>query len=214
MHKQNKILRHKLFDRICHWFVVAVGLVTFLTGFGFFFPSFQWLGSIAGTPQMARFVHPIAGLMMCLPLMLILVRYYHHNKWEKNDLKWMFAIKDVMFENEDKIPAIGHYNPGQKVLFRTFVVTSVVLTVTGIMMWQPYFAPYFASSAIEWAILLHAVCAVIMLIFVIVHFWMATWVEGSVAGMLYGTVSRAWCKKHHPNMLNDPELKTIKQEKH
>ncbi|MCL1056640.1 formate dehydrogenase subunit gamma [Shewanella gelidimarina] len=214
MHKQNKILRHKLFDRICHWFVVAVGLVAFLTGFGFFFPSFQWLGAIAGTPQMARFVHPIAGLMMCLPLMLILVRYYHHNKWEKNDLKWMLAIKDVMFENEDKIPAIGHYNPGQKVLFRTFVVTSVVLTVTGIMMWQPYFAPYFASAAIEWAILLHAVCAVIMLIFVIVHFWMATWVEGSVAGMLYGSVSRAWCKKHHPNMLNDPKLKTIKQEKH
>ncbi|MEC4724389.1 formate dehydrogenase subunit gamma [Shewanella sp. D64] len=214
MHKQNMILRHKLFDRLCHWFVVATGLVTFLTGFAFFFPSFQWLGSIAGTPQMARFVHPIAGLMMCLPLMVMLVRYYHHNKWEKNDLTWMLAIKDVMFENEDKIPAIGHYNPGQKVLFRTFVVTSIALTVTGIMMWQPYFAPYFDSIAIQWAILIHAVCAVIMLIFVIVHFWMATWVEGSVAGMLYGYVSRAWCKKHHPNMLNDPELKTTKQEKH
>ncbi|GIU15706.1 formate dehydrogenase subunit gamma [Shewanella sp. MBTL60-007] len=214
MHKQNMILRHKLFDRICHWFVVAAGLVTFLTGFAFFFPSFQWLGSIAGTPQMARFVHPIAGLLMCLPLMLMLVRYYHHNKWEKNDLTWMLAIKDVMFENEDKIPAIGHYNPGQKVLFRTFVVTSIALTITGIMMWQPYFAPYFEASTIQWAILIHAICAVIMLIFVIVHFWMATWVEGSVAGMLYGYVSRAWCKKHHPNMLNDPELKTKKQEKH
>ncbi|BDM63212.1 formate dehydrogenase subunit gamma [Shewanella sp. NFH-SH190041] len=214
MQKPDRILRHTLFDRICHWFVVAAGLVTFLTGFGLFFPSFQWLGAIAGTPQMARFVHPFAGLLMCLPLMLMLVRYYHHNKWEKNDLKWMLAIKDVMFENEDKIPAIGHYNPGQKVLFRTFVVTSIVLTVTGFIMWQPYFAPYFDSTTIEWAILLHAVCAVIMLIFVMVHFWMATWVEGSVAGMLYGTVSRAWCKKHHPNMLNDPELKTIKQEKH
>ncbi|MCL1035772.1 formate dehydrogenase subunit gamma [Shewanella corallii] len=214
MHKNERILRHTLFDRLCHWFIVATGLVTFLTGFAFFFPSFQWLGGIAGTPQMARFVHPIAGLMMCLPLMLMLVRYYHHNKWEKNDLKWMLAIKDVMFENEDKIPAIGHYNPGQKVLFRTFVVTSIVLTVTGFMMWQPYFAPYFEASTIEWAILLHAICAVIMLIFVMVHFWMATWVEGSVAGMLYGTVSRAWCKKHHPNMLNDPELKIIKQEKH
>ncbi|WP_076411865.1 formate dehydrogenase subunit gamma [Shewanella sp. UCD-KL12] len=214
MNKPNMIMRHTLFDRLCHWFIVATGLVTFLTGFAFFFPSFQWLGAIAGTPQMARFVHPIAGLMMCLPLMLMLVRYYHHNKWEKNDLKWMLAIKDVMFENEDKIPAIGHYNPGQKVLFRTFVVTSIVLTVTGIMMWQPYFAPYFESAAIQWAILLHAVCAVIMFIFVIVHFWMATWVEGSVAGMLYGKVSRAWCKKHHPNMLKDPELKTIKQEKH
>jgi len=214
MPKQNMILRHKLFYRICHWIVVITGLVTFLTGFSFLYPTFQWLGLIAGTPQMARLIHPFIGLMMFLPLMIILVRYYHHNKWEKNDLKWMLAIKDVMFENEDKIPAIGHYNPGQKVLFRTFVVTSIALTITGFMMWQPYFAPYFASSTIEWAILIHAICAVIMLIFVIVHFWMATWVEGSVAGMLYGFVSRAWCKKHHPNMLNDPELKIIKREKH
>lgn len=211
---KQQILRHKLFDRICHWFIVATGLVTFLTGFSFFFPSFQWLGAIAGTPQMARFVHPIAGLIMCLPLMLMLVRYYHHNKWEKNDLKWLLAIKDVMFENEDKIPEIGHYNPGQKILFRTFVVTAIGLTVSGIIMWQPYFAPYFDAMTIQWAILAHAVCAVIMLIFVMVHFWMATWVEGSVAGMLYGTVSRPWCKKHHPNMLQDPHLQVVEKKKH
>lgn len=42
-----------------------------------------------------------------------------------------------------------------------------------------------------------------MLIFVMVHFWMATWVEGSVAGMLYGKVSKAWCRKHHPRMLEE-----------
>ncbi|WP_025820805.1 formate dehydrogenase subunit gamma [Shewanella marina] len=203
MHKPELILRHKMFDRVCHWFVVATGIFTFLTGFSFFYPSFQWLGLIAGTPELARALHPIAGLLMCLPLMVMLARYYHHNKWEKGDLTWMLAIKDVMLENEDKIPPIGHYNPGQKVLFRTFVITSIVLTITGIMMWQPYFTPFFSTVSVQWAILLHAVCAVIMLIFVIVHFWMATWVEGSVAGMLYGYVSKAWCKKHHPNMLND-----------
>lgn len=201
--KQEMIVRHKLFDRICHWFIVAVGLVTFLTGFSFFYPSFQWLGAIAGTPQLAKFIHPIAGLMMCLPLMLMLVRYYKHNKWEKHDLAWMLAIKDVMFENEEKIPPIGHYNPGQKVLFRAFVLTSITLTVTGIIMWQPYFAPYFSATVVGWAILLHAICAIIMLIFVMVHFWMATWVEGSVTGMLYGKVSKAWCRKHHPVMLDE-----------
>ncbi|TKB54973.1 formate dehydrogenase subunit gamma [Ferrimonas aestuarii] len=203
MNKSEMIDRHSLFDRLCHWFIVATGLVTFLTGLSFFFPSFQWLGAIAGTPEQARAVHPIIGLMMCLPLMLMLVRYYHHNKWEKHDLPWMLAIKDVMFENEDKIPPVGHYNPGQKVLFRAFVLTSIGLTVSGIIMWQPYFAPYFAPETVNWAILIHAVCAVIMMIFVLVHLWMATWVEGSIPGMLYGKVSRAWCRKHHPLMLNE-----------
>jgi formate dehydrogenase subunit gamma len=89
------------------------------------------------------------------------------------------------------------------VLFRAFVVTSIGLTVTGFIMWQPYFAPYFSATTIGWAILVHAICALIMLIFVMVHFWMATWVEGSVAGMLYGKVSKAWCRKHHPRMLEE-----------
>lgn len=207
MKKQKMIVRHKLFDRIVHWFIVAVGLMTFLTGFSFFYPSFQWLDAISGTPQLARFVHPIAGLMMCVPLLLMLVRYYSHNKWEKTDIAWFKSIKAVMFEDEENIPRVGHYNPGQKILFRAFVIFTIALIVTGIMMWQPYFAPYFESDAVSWAILIHALCAVGMLVFVIVHFWMATWVEGSITGMLYGKVSMAWARKHHPLMAKEHEDK-------
>ena len=42
--KQEMIVRHKLFDRICHWFIVAVGLVTFLTGFPSSIRLFNGLG--------------------------------------------------------------------------------------------------------------------------------------------------------------------------
>jgi formate dehydrogenase subunit gamma len=56
---------------------------------------------------------------------------------------------------------------------------------------------------VGWAIVLHAISALIMLIFVMVHFWMASWVEGSITGMLYGKVSKAWCRKHHPVMLDE-----------
>ncbi|WP_244859124.1 hypothetical protein [Shewanella dokdonensis] len=62
MNKQEMIVRHKLFDRLCHWTIVVVGLVTFLTGFSFFYPSFQWLGGIVGTPQLAKVLHPFLGL--------------------------------------------------------------------------------------------------------------------------------------------------------
>ena len=53
---------------------------------------------------------------------------------EKHRPAWMLAIKDVMFGERGENPPIGHYNPGQKVLFRAFVLTSVTLTVTGIIM--------------------------------------------------------------------------------
>lgn len=203
MKTQAMIVRHKLFDRICHWTIVFLGLVTFMTGFSFFYPSFQWLSAISGTPQLARFTHPIFGLAMCLMLAVMLIRYYHHNKWNKYDLPWMKSIVHVLSDNEAKIPPIGHYNPGQKMLFRAFVIFILAFTVTGIMMWQEFFSVYFSAESINWATLIHSACAILMLIALAVHVWMATWIEGSITGMLYGKVSRAWVHKHHPAMLDE-----------
>ncbi|MFG0453169.1 formate dehydrogenase subunit gamma [Shewanella sp. yb_14] len=205
MSNQPMIVRHKLIDRICHWVIVFVGLVTFLTGFAFFFPSFQWLSGIVGTPQLAKVMHPFFGIAMCVLLAVMLLRYYNHNKWNRYDLPWMKAIVWVLLQKEENIPPVGHYNPGQKMLFRSFVVFVLAFIVTGFMMWQPYFAPIFSAEAVNWATLIHSACGILMLIALVVHVWMACWIEGSITGMLYGKVSKAWARKHHPAMLNEHE---------
>ncbi len=205
MSNQPMIVRHKLIDRICHWVIVFVGLVTFLTGFAFFFPSFQWLSGIVGTPQLAKVMHPFFGIAMCVLLAVMLLRYYNHNKWNRYDLPWMKAIVWVLLQKEENIPPVGHYNPGQKMLFRSFVVFVLAFIVTGFMMWQPYFAPMFSAEAVNWATLIHSACGILMLIALMVHVWMACWIEGSITGMLYGKVSKAWARKHHPAMLNEHE---------
>ncbi|GAB1080375.1 formate dehydrogenase subunit gamma [Shewanella algae] len=205
MSNQPMIVRHKLIDRICHWVIVFVGLVTFLTGFAFFFPSFQWLSGIVGTPQLAKVMHPFFGIAMCVLLAVMLLRYYNHNKWNRYDLPWMKAIVWVLLQKEENIPPVGHYNPGQKMLFRSFVVFVLAFIVTGFMMWQPYFAPMFSAEAVNWATLIHSACGILMLIALVVHVWMACWIEGSITGILYGKVSKAWARKHHPAMLNEHE---------
>ena len=205
MSNQPMIVRHKLIDRICHWVIVFVGLVTFLTGFAFFFPSFQWLSGIVGTPQLAKVMHPFFGIAMCVLLAVMLLRYYNHNKWNRYDLPWMKAIVWVLLQKEENIPPVGHYNPGQKMMFRSFVVFVLAFIVTGFMMWQPYFAPMFSAEAVNWATLIHSACGILMLIALVVHVWMACWIEGSITGMLYGKVSKAWARKHHPAMLNEHE---------
>ncbi|WP_447078002.1 formate dehydrogenase subunit gamma [Shewanella algae] len=205
MSNQPMIVRHKLIDRICHWVIVFVGLVTFLTGFAFFFPSFQWLSGIVGTPQLAKVMHPFFGIAMCVLLAVMLLRYYNHNKWNRYDLPWMKAIVWVLLQKEENIPPVGHYNPGQKMLFRSFVVFVLAFIVTGFMMWLPYFAPMFSAEAVNWATLIHSACGILMLIALVVHVWMACWIEGSITGMLYGKVSKAWARKHHPAMLNEHE---------
>ncbi|MCH1923885.1 formate dehydrogenase subunit gamma [Shewanella sp. C32] len=197
------IVRHKLIDRLCHWTIVFVGLVTFLTGFSFFFPSFQWMSGIVGTPQLAKIMHPFFGLVMVALLAVMLMRYYSHNKWNKYDLPWMKAVVWVLLQKEENIPPVGHYNPGQKMLFRSFVIFVIAFIVTGIMMWQPYFAPMFSAETVNWATLIHSACGILMLIALVVHVWMACWIEGSITGMLYGKVSKAWARKHHPMMLEE-----------
>ena len=205
MNHKEMIVRHKLVDRLCHWTIVFVGLVTFLTGFSFFYPSFQWLSSIVGTPQLAKVMHPFFGIAMCLLLAVMLIRYYQHNQWNKYDLPWMKAVVWVLLQKEENIPPVGHYNPGQKMLFRAFVVFVLAFLISGIMMWQPYFAPMFSAEAVNWATLVHSACGILMLLSLVVHVWMACWIEGSITGMLYGKVSKAWARKHHPAMLEEHE---------
>ncbi|MEL4281915.1 MULTISPECIES: formate dehydrogenase subunit gamma [Shewanella] len=207
MSHKEMIVRHKLVDRLCHWTIVFVGLVTFLTGFSFFYPSFQWLSGIVGTPQLAKVMHPFFGIAMCLLLAVMLIRYYQHNKWNKYDLPWMKAVVWVLLQKEENIPPVGHYNPGQKMLFRAFVVFVLAFLISGIMMWQPYFALMFSAEAVNWATLVHSSCGILMLLSLVVHVWMACWIEGSITGMLYGKVSKAWARKHHPAMLEEHEEK-------
>ncbi|CDL42843.1 Formate dehydrogenase O gamma subunit [Klebsiella pneumoniae ISC21] len=42
-----------------------------MSGLGFFFPSFNWLMHILGTPQLARILHPFVGVVM-------FASFYHH----------------------------------------------------------------------------------------------------------------------------------------
>ncbi|WP_434358942.1 formate dehydrogenase subunit gamma [Parasalinivibrio latis] len=205
MAKQKMFIRHRLSNRLCHWFIAASGLFTMITGLSFLYPSFGWLGNIAGTPTLARIIHPFTGVAMCVVLVILSVRYYHHNRWNKYDLAWMKNVKHVMTDNEEKIPPVGHYNPGQKMLFRTNLLSGLVLGATGFIMWQPYFAPNFSPEVVQWAILIHVIAALLMIQSIVVHVWMALWVEGSIPGMLYGKVSRAWLKKHHPMSVEEYE---------
>jgi len=40
-----------------------------------------------------------------------------------------------------------------------------------------------------------------------VHIYAAIWIKGSMGAMLYGTVSRAWARKHHPLWAKEVERK-------
>lgn len=199
--KEQLIQRYSAAERINHWVVAWCFIFLAISGLAFFYPAFFWLTGIFGTPQLARIVHPFIGVVMFLGFARQFFRYYHHNFIDKEDVKWMKAVSEVMKGNE--VGDIGRYNGGQKGMFWLMVGCMVVLMATGFIAWRPYFAGLFPIPVIRLALLLHASAALALIAGIIVHVYAAIWVQGTIRAMAEGVVTHAWAKKHHPRWFRE-----------
>ncbi|RKQ41023.1 formate dehydrogenase-N subunit gamma [Enterobacter sp. R1(2018)] len=210
--KSRMIVRTKFIDRACHWTMVICFFLVSLSGIALFFPTLQWLTETFGTPQMGRILHPFFGVAIFVMLMFMFVRFVHHNIPDKHDIPWVKGIIEVLKGNEHKVAKVGKYNAGQKMMFWTIMSTISVLLVSGIIIWRPYFAGFFPIQIVRYGLLIHAASAIILLLAIMVHMYMAFWVKGSIKGMIDGKVSRRWAQKHHPRWYREVEALEAKKE--
>ncbi|NHR06149.1 formate dehydrogenase subunit gamma [Chromobacterium haemolyticum] len=196
MSKEKLIKRYSAAERLNHWIVAVCFVLLAISGLAFFYPAFFWLTGVFGTPQLARIIHPFVGVLMFLGFARQFLRYWHHNFLDKEDVKWMMAVKSVLSGHE--VGDIGKYNGGQKGMFWLMTGCMLMLVCTGFIMWRPYFALYFPIPVIRVALLLHAWSALILIAGIIVHVYAAIWVRGTIRAMVEGVVTHAWAKKHHP----------------
>ena len=192
------IQRYSASERINHWLTAILFILLALSGFALFHPALFWLTNLFGGGPWARILHPYIGVVMFVSFSALVLRFWHHNLLSKNDLQWLKQLPDVIQNNEDRLPEVDRYNAGQKLLFWSMAVTMPTLLVTGIIIWQPWFTPYFPIAIDRVAVLLHALCAFAITTGIIVHIYAAIWVKGTLRAMIRGTVTRAWVKKHHP----------------
>ena len=191
------ILRHPVGERVTHWAVAIVFIFLFLSGLAMFHPFFYWLSFVFGNGQFMRFLHPIAGVALVLLFYPYAARVWKDNYWRLADDAWvknMFAFMRKDLHPEDT----GKYNAGQKLMFWSMVPIIAVLLLTGIALWQPWFAPSFSAGMRRAAGLVHAVCAFVMFVGIGVHWYAAYWTRGAVRSMVRGTVTSAWARFHHP----------------
>ncbi|MCK3658887.1 formate dehydrogenase subunit gamma [Pasteurellaceae bacterium Pebbles2] len=207
-----RIIRHKTPARLSHWLLVICFFTTALSGVAFFFPDFAWLATILGTPAIARAVHPFTGLVMFVSFLILVFTYWRHNIPEKNDLRWLKNVGEVLKGNEHEVAYNGKYNLGQKLLFWTLILAMFTLLFTGLIMWRQYFSHHFSIPVLRIAILLHSASAFALFTGIMVHMYMAFWVKGSIRGMIEGWVSVRWAKKHHPKWYRDEVLPKLEKE--
>ncbi|MBP2231214.1 formate dehydrogenase subunit gamma [Azospirillum agricola] len=194
--KEKLIQRYGAAERINHWIVAVCFVLLAISGLAFFYPAFFWLTGVFGTPQLARIVHPFVGVVMFIAFARQFFRYAHHNLINKEDVKWMMSVREVMKGNE--VGDIGRYNGGQKGMFWMMVLCMLALMASGFIAWRPYFAELFPIPVIRVALLVHSASALALIAGIIVHVYAALWVQGTIRAMVEGVVTHAWAKKHHP----------------
>ena len=195
--RRDTILRYTTSDRTNHWLTAIAFVCAGLSGLAMFHPAVFWLSGLFGGGPWTRILHPYIGLFMVVAFALLAVRFWSHNFLQPADWKWLRQIRDVVNNREDRLPEVGRYNAGQKLLYWVIVVCLAGLLLTGIVIWRAYFSDYFSIRVVRLAALLHAFCAFVLITSIIVHIYSAIWVKGSVHAMTRGTVTPGWAWKHH-----------------
>jgi len=210
MKKEKFIQRYNLVERLNHWVVAFCFVTLALSGIGFFFPSFNWLMNIYGTPQLARILHPFFGVVMFVSFLGMFFRYWKHNLPEKDDLLWVKNIDKVLTNHE--VGDTGRYNFGQKCVFWTAISCLVLLMASGVIIWRPWFADFFPIPLIRLALLVHSLAGIGLILLIIMHVYAATWAKGSISAMTGGKVPVSWAKYHHPRWFRQVQAEEQKKE--
>lgn len=191
------ILRYTANERTNHWLIAITFVLLALSGLALFHPAFSPLYAVLGGGPWTRILHPFIGLLMFFCFFVFAIHMWRNNLMTKNDYQWLRQINDVLNNREEKLPEVGKYNAGQKLLFYVLILCMLGLLLSGLVMWREYFSFYFPIWAVRAASLLHAVCAFVLICAIIVHIYAAIWVKGSIGAMVRGTVTWGWAWKHH-----------------
>lgn len=195
--------RYTTAARINHWITAGSLILMALSGLALFHPSLFFLTHLFGGGQATRIIHPWIGLVLFFGFAGLFIRFWSYNLWNRDDTQWMKQSGDVINAREDKLPEIGRYNAGQKLVFWAMALLIVVLFASGVVLWDTYFHEYFTIGQKRLAAVVHALAAVIAILVWIVHVYAAIWVKGTVRAMTRGSVTGGWAWRHHRKWLRE-----------
>ena len=191
------IVRYTTGERTNHWLVALGFVLAALSGLALFHPALFGLSGLFGGGPWTRILHPFLGLFMLMAFVFYGAGMASANRMQARDWQWLRQIRDVISNREERLPEVGRYNAGQKLVFYAVVICLTLLLLSGLVIWRVYFSQYFSLRIIRLAVVVHALSAFVLICTIIVHIYAAIWVKGSIRAMTRGTVTPGWAWKHH-----------------
>lgn len=193
----NEIVRHRRATRLIHWAVALTFFVCLISGMPIWSPMFGWMANLMGGLDVARLIHPYAGVAFFIASLFQYFHWLPDMHFEKGEEGWMGPkLLAYMRWETPSGEGEGKYNGGQKVFFYMVNLAAVGLLLTGIPMWFPLkFDPLLRQICI----LLHDITFILFFVSIVGHIYLGSAAEpGTFRAMTRGTVTKAWAKFHHP----------------
>ncbi len=189
--------------RANHW-VTAISLILLaVSGLALFHPSLFFLTGLFGGGQLTRTIHPFIGVVLFFSFSGLFFRFWKLNLWKREDSDWIAHAGDLVAGHEEKMPEVGKYNAGQKMVFWLMSLLILALIASGLTIWDEYFAAWTTIPTKRIALLVHSVAAVVIICVWIVHVYAAIWVRGTMSAMTRGQVTGGWAWRHHRKWLKE-----------
>jgi formate dehydrogenase subunit gamma len=194
----DEVVRYSLKERVCHWVSGFSYLYLLLSGLSLFTPYLYWIAYVLGGGPTVRFWHPWAGLVFFVCAMWMHGIWRADMKSTAEDKQWEKGLKNYVTNRDERLGPVGRFNAGQKQFYWAMYYSTLVLIVTGIIMWFPELMPRAAHGVLPVIVFLHVVAALVTIAAFMIHIYMGVFfVPGGLHGMLYGRVTANWAKAHH-----------------
>ena len=196
-HHKGTLTRNNAVARINHWITGFCFVALTASGLAMFHPLMYPLSELFGGGQWMRAAHPWFGVVLMVSYIGLIVQFWRDNLPKFDDIGWMLAIHKVMVNEEEGVPEVARFNPGQKMVFWSMTLLVPTLFITGLSIWEVYFFTYTSIEVQRVAVLLHALAAFGAIMIWMVHVYAAIWVKGSIRAMTQGYVTPGWAWRHH-----------------
>jgi formate dehydrogenase subunit gamma len=198
LNRPHRIIRYSFRERFVHALTALSYVYLLLTGLAFWTPALYWIAIVLGGGYLSRLLHPWVGLVFSGVLLWMFVTWRRDMRVTKEDRAWRDAMRHYIRNEDDKVPAAGRFNFGQKQLFWLMVFGGIALLLSGLVLWFVASIPWDLRILRYAATLVHAVAALVTIAGFIIHLYMGLAVvpEGLHA-IVSGDVSEEWARHHH-----------------
>ena len=196
---RGRILRYNFHERIVHWLAALSYVYCLLTGLAFWSPWLFWLAIALGGGQVSRMLHPWIGLLFIAGVLQMYGLWARQMGITDEDRAWFRSVGYYIRNEDDKMPPVGRYNAGQKLLFWGFIVFGTLLFLSGLILWFPEYIPWNLRALRYTAVLVHASSALATIGLFLIHVYMGVFAErGAIDSVIHGDVTEDFVRRYHP----------------